>query len=62
MNPNEQGTPAWTTPTGILGAPQDGSQGCSFLQSPLFWLIAAGVVIYMMSQPDTKKDLLEDED
>lgn len=60
MNPNEQGTPAWTNPTGILGAPADGSgQGCAFLQSPLFWLIAAGVVIYLMSQPEAKESEID---
>ena len=60
MNPNEQGTPAWTNPTGILGSSNQTS--CAFLQSPLFWLIAAGVVLYLVSQPDATKDILEDED
>lgn len=53
MNPNEQGSPSWTNPTGIL--PAASSTGCAFLQSPLFWLLAAGVVMYMMTQNESKE-------
>ena len=57
MNPNEQGTPAWTPPTGPEMQQQGG--GCAFLQSPLFWLIAAGIVIYLMSQNESKESEID---
>jgi hypothetical protein len=57
VNPSEQGAPAWTPPTG-----PDLSQGGtaqSFFQSPCFWLIAAAVVLYVVSTSEGKESEID---
>ena len=55
MNPSEQGAPAWTAPTG----PDLSGQVQGFFQSPCFWLIAAAVVLYLVTQGDSKDQELD---
>lgn len=61
MNPTESGMPAWGPPTGPdLGLQQAQQQnGCSLFQSPLFWLIAAGIVIYLITQNEQKESEID---
>ncbi len=55
MNPSEQGAPAWTAPTG----PDLSGQVQNFFQSPCFWLIAAAVVIYLVTTSDDSSKEIE---
>jgi len=54
VNPSEQGAPAWTPPTGPdLSGAAAGFQ--NFFQSPCFLLIAAAVVLYLVTSNDSKE-------
>lgn len=55
MNPSEQGAPAWTPPTGPdMSAAATGGR---FFQSPCFWLIAAAVVLYLVTQNEEESEI-----
>jgi len=61
VNPTESGTPAWGPPTGPdLGLQQtQQNNACTFFQSPLLWLIAAGIVIYLITQKESKESEID---